>query len=98
MSVQSSSSAGCCVPDENWGRAGVHKADIGSFSHSDREFCRCAGRIMGGTLMSRDRVGDKAITGAAGRIQPDRRWFGNTRVIGQAELDKFREEMTEKVR
>jgi nuclear GTP-binding protein len=31
------------------------------------------------------------------RVQPDRRWFGNTRVIGQAELDRFREEMTKQV-
>ncbi|CAG9460517.1 unnamed protein product [Pedinophyceae sp. YPF-701] len=31
------------------------------------------------------------------RIQPDRRWFGNTRVIGQKQLDQFREEMSEKV-
>ena len=34
---------------------------------------------------------------ATGRIAPDRRWFGNTRVVGQTELDKFREEMTSKV-
>ena len=27
------------------------------------------------------------------RIQPDRRWFGNTRVIGQKQLEAFREEM-----
>ena len=32
------------------------------------------------------------------RIQPDRRWFGNTRVIGQKQLEQFREEMTAKVR
>lgn len=31
------------------------------------------------------------------RIQPDRRWFGNTRVVGQKELEKFREEITNKV-
>ncbi|GAB4818770.1 hypothetical protein N2152v2_005816 [Parachlorella kessleri] len=31
------------------------------------------------------------------RIQPDRRWFGNTRVIGQKQLEKFREEMGAKV-
>jgi nuclear GTP-binding protein len=31
------------------------------------------------------------------RIQPDRRWFGNTRVVGQKELEKFREELTNKV-
>ena len=27
------------------------------------------------------------------RVQPDRRWFGNTRVIGQKELTEFREQM-----
>eukprot|EP00889_Picochlorum_renovo_P003320 jgi/Picre1/30350/NNA_005714.t1 len=31
------------------------------------------------------------------RIQPDRRWFGNTRVIGQKQLDSFREEMADKM-
>ncbi|KAL3138740.1 Nuclear/nucleolar GTPase 2 [Trebouxia sp. C0010 RCD-2024] len=31
------------------------------------------------------------------RIQPDRRWFGNTRVVGQKQLDQFREEMSTKV-
>ena len=27
------------------------------------------------------------------RIQPDRRWFGNTRVVGQRQLEQFRDEM-----
>ncbi|KAL4452383.1 hypothetical protein ABPG75_008045 [Micractinium tetrahymenae] len=31
------------------------------------------------------------------RIHPDRRWFGNTRVIGQKQLEAFREEMGAKV-
>ncbi len=31
------------------------------------------------------------------RIQPDRRWFGNTRVIGQKQLEQFREQMASKV-
>ncbi|KAI8471387.1 MAG: NUC091 domain-containing protein [Monoraphidium minutum] len=31
------------------------------------------------------------------RIQPDRRWFGNTRVIGQRQLEQFRDEMAAKV-
>lgn len=31
------------------------------------------------------------------RIIPDRRWFGNTRVIGQKQLDEFRNEMSVKV-
>lgn len=30
------------------------------------------------------------------RVQPDRRWFGNTRVIGQTQLDRFRDEMQKK--
>jgi nuclear GTP-binding protein len=30
------------------------------------------------------------------RIIPDRRWFGNTRVIGQKQLQEFREDMAEK--
>ncbi|KDD72286.1 NGP1NT domain-containing protein, partial [Helicosporidium sp. ATCC 50920] len=30
------------------------------------------------------------------RIQPDRRWFGNTRVVGQKQLEAFREEMAVK--
>uniref|UniRef100_A0A6A7G1G5 Nucleolar GTP-binding protein 2 n=1 Tax=Hirondellea gigas TaxID=1518452 RepID=A0A6A7G1G5_9CRUS len=31
------------------------------------------------------------------RVQPDRRWFGNTRVVGQKQLDRFREEMSTKI-
>lgn len=31
------------------------------------------------------------------RIQPDRRWFGNTRVIGQQQLQAFRDQMSAKV-
>ncbi|CAD7700424.1 unnamed protein product [Ostreobium quekettii] len=30
------------------------------------------------------------------RIVPDRRWFGNTRVVGQKQLEQFREEMSAK--
>jgi len=48
---------------------------------------------VGGQFMMGDRAGDTKITSSTGRIQPDRRWFGNTRVVGQTELDKFREEM-----
>tara|TARA_B110000977_G_scaffold187249_1_gene254131 strand:- start:5019 stop:7334 length:2316 start_codon:yes stop_codon:yes gene_type:complete len=32
------------------------------------------------------------------RIVPDRRWFGNTRVIGQKALDEFREDMATKAK
>ncbi|CAG8809587.1 28039_t:CDS:2, partial [Racocetra persica] len=31
------------------------------------------------------------------RVQPDRRWFGNTRVIGQKQLEDFRESLGTKV-
>mmetsp|Transcript_8354 Transcript_8354/g.15762 ORF Transcript_8354/g.15762 Transcript_8354/m.15762 type:complete len:625 (+) Transcript_8354:113-1987(+) len=55
------------------------------------------GKVVGGQFIMKDRAGDTKITAATGRIQPDRRWFGNTRVVGQSELDNFREEMTSKV-
>jgi len=41
--------------------------------------------------MSKGRAGNQDITAATGRIAPDRRWFGNTRVIGQSALEEFRE-------
>lgn len=52
------------------------------------------GKVVGGQFMMADRAGDTKITGSTGRIAPDRRWFGNTRVVDPTELDKFREEMT----
>jgi len=42
-------------------------------------------------------AGGQDIKGAA-RVAPDRRWFGNTRVIGQKELDQFRDKLGAKVR
>lgn len=51
------------------------------------------GKVIGGYLMMNDQAGNKKIEGMA-RIAPDRRWFGNTRVIGQAELDSLREKVT----
>ncbi|KAG6592682.1 Nucleolar GTP-binding protein 2 [Phytophthora cinnamomi] len=53
-----------------------------------------AGKVVGGSLMMKNKVGGQEITSASGRVQPDRRWFGNTRVVGQKELDKFRNEMS----
>ncbi|CAH0479489.1 unnamed protein product [Peronospora belbahrii] len=53
-----------------------------------------AGKIVGGSLMMKNKVGGQEITRANGRVQPDRRWFGNTRVVGQKELDNFRNEMS----
>jgi len=40
---------------------------------------------------------DRPTAGTMARIAPDRRWFGNTRVIGQEALQKFREEMKAKL-
>ena len=55
------------------------------------------GKIIGGNFMMKDRAGDREISGETGRIAPDRRWFGNTRVVDPKQLDTFRQEMTEKV-
>ena len=52
------------------------------------------GTIVGGTFMMADRAGDRKIDASTGRIQPDRRWFGNTRVVSSTQLDTFRQEMT----
>ena len=52
------------------------------------------GKVVGGQFMMNDRAGDVKINAGTGRVAPDRRWFGNTRVVGAAELDKFREEMS----
>ena len=52
------------------------------------------GTIVGGSFMMADRAGDRKIDASTGRIQPDRRWFGNTRVVTSSQLDTFRQEMT----
>lgn len=44
--------------------------------------------IKGSVLKASDRIEQQMA-----RIAPDRRWFGNTRTIGQEALQKFREEM-----
>jgi hypothetical protein len=35
--------------------------------------------------------------GEVARIAPNRKWFGNTRTIAQKDLEKFRDEMTQRV-
>lgn len=55
------------------------------------------GKVVAGSFMMGDRAGDRKIDASTGRIQPDRRWFGNTRVVGSTELDTFRQEMTQAV-
>ncbi|OQR85515.1 nucleolar GTP-binding protein 2 [Achlya hypogyna] len=56
------------------------------------------GKVVGGSLMMAGRQGGVTMQNAdaPSRIAPDRRWFGNTRVVGQKELDKFRNEMSVK--
>ena len=56
-----------------------------------------SGKVVAGSFMMKDRAGDRKIDAQTGRIQPDRRWFGNTRVVGSTELDTFRQEMTQAV-
>lgn len=56
-----------------------------------------AGRVVAGAFMMDNRAGDRKITATTGRIQPDRRWFGNTRTVAAKDLDAFRQEMTEAV-
>ena len=50
------------------------------------------GEFLSGPLMSR--TPDAPVK----RVAPDRRWFGNTRVVGQGELADFRKEMGERVK
>jgi nuclear GTP-binding protein len=52
------------------------------------------GKVVGGNFVMGDRAGDRKIDASTGRIQPDRRWFGNTRVVNPTQLDQFRQEMT----
>ena len=49
------------------------------------------GKIIGGEYMAKDQAGGVKMTASTGRTPPDRRWFGNTKVVGQTALDKFRD-------
>jgi nuclear GTP-binding protein len=53
------------------------------------------GKVVGGSYLMKSRAGDTEITKATGKIAPDRRWFGNTRVVDPKQLDTFRREMAE---
>ena len=48
------------------------------------------GRVIGGEFMSKEASLD-------GRIAPNRKWFGNTRIIGQKQLEEFRDEYKKKL-
>lgn len=54
------------------------------------------GKVVDGDFASNKKSGNKAVEGMA-RIAPNRKWFGNTRLIGAKELDEFRKEMGTRV-
>ncbi len=54
------------------------------------------GRILGGEFQCKDRAGGKDVVAETGRVAPDRRWFGNTRVVSAPQLDRFRALMASK--
>ena len=49
-----------------------------------------------GRLTGKGLVQDAVAKNKPARVAPDRRWFGNTRVVGQSELNNFREEIAAK--
>ncbi|KAG8044498.1 hypothetical protein GUJ93_ZPchr0941g14199 [Zizania palustris] len=53
--------------------------------YKQRPLRNSAGRILKHELQSKELPNT--------RIEPDRRWFGNTRVVNQKELEFFREEL-----
>ena len=59
------------------------------------------GRIVhGGAYNDKNSTGGRVVKNmgsAVARTAPNRRWFGNTRIINPKQLDKFREEMGAKV-
>lgn len=53
------------------------------------------GKIVGGSLVRSDTAGGKEFKpGQMAHIAPNRKWFGNTRIISQNELDSLREKVT----
>ncbi|GAM20615.1 hypothetical protein SAMD00019534_037900, partial [Acytostelium subglobosum LB1] len=58
--------------------------------YSERPIRTREGKLIGGAYMSKDTSHDT-------RIAPDRRWFGNTRSVGQDQLESFRQEMNNTV-
>ena len=49
-----------------------------------------------GKLVGKSIVSDAVAKNKPARVAPDRRWFGNTRVVGAKELETFREEIAAK--
>ena len=56
------------------------------------------GRIVDGDLVSSKKSGNRLLKpGEMARVEPNRKWFGNTRLVGAKELDEFRSEMASRV-
>ena len=53
--------------------------------------------VHGGAFADKHQTGGRDQNKAVGRTAPNRKWFGNTRVVGQTQLDKFREELSKTV-
>ena len=55
--------------------------------------------VHGGAYNDKNSTGGRIVKnmGSAVEEMPNRRWFGNTRIINPKQLDKFREEMGAKV-
>ena len=50
-------------------------------------------QLQAGTITKEAIYQSKLPSGTQARVEPNRRWFENTRVVGQKELDAFRMEM-----
>jgi hypothetical protein len=76
-------------------KKGTHLRDKATIEriamYKDKPIHNAKGEFLSGAYMSR--TPDKPIV----RVAPDRRWFGNTRVVDQTELSHFREVMSQKV-
>jgi nuclear GTP-binding protein len=82
--------------DSSSKKKGTHLRDNATIKrlamYKDKPIHNSKGEFLSGAYMSR--VPDEVVK----RINPDRRWFGNTHVIGQKELTNFREVMGAKVK
>eukprot|EP00127_Corallochytrium_limacisporum_P004630 Clim_evm5s171 gene=Clim_evmTU5s171 len=73
---------------------------VGSTQLRDKSTIQRLAMYKSGGKVVRNRKGEvvkeapfqsKLTSGTVARVQPDRRWFGNTRVVGQSDLEKFKE-------
>lgn len=53
-------------------------------------------RDKDGKIVRAAQYQNKLASGTVARVMANRKWFGNTRVIGQKELDSFRDAMAAK--